>query len=245
MPGATGSAAVLDLDGTLYAGALGIDWLRGLTDSGVCSAAVGQRVFAIVDEHRSGAIDFQTMAARAYGAFATMLASVDVELAREVARSVWQQQRGRLFSFVPELIAGLRERGYEPILISGSPIEMVELAAAELGIEIARGAVFGRSEGRYTGTVDLSSGTPGEKPKILAAIGRELGRELALERCFAIGNSITDAKLFERVGFPLAFEPDADLLSLAATHGWQVATRDDVLARSRALPPQHARDRSC
>lgn len=229
------SAAVLDLDGTLYPGAVGIDWLRALIDAGVCGRAAGERVFSVLDDHRSGVIDFQTMAARAYAAFASALAGTEVEAAEAIARSTWARHRKQLFAFVPELLACLREHGQEPMLISGSPIEMVELVAQDLGIAFARGAVFGRDHvggvARYTGTVDLSSGMPGEKPKILAA----MGPELALDRCFALGNSLTDAPLFERVGFPIAFEPDADLLALADARGWRVANRHDVLACSRSL----------
>lgn len=227
----TVSAAILDLDGTLYPGAVGIDWLRALIDVGVCERAAGLRVFMVLDDYRGGLIDFQTMAARAYAAFASALAGTEVEAAEAIARSVWARQREQLFAFVPELLACLREHGQEPMLISGSPIEMVELVAEDLGIAVARGAVFGREAGRYTGAVDLSSGMPGEKPKILAVIGPEL----VLDRCFALGNSVTDATLFECVGIPLAFEPDADLLVLADAHGWQVATRDDVLACARSL----------
>jgi phosphoserine phosphatase len=215
----------------LYPGAVGIDWLRALMDAGVCERAAGLLVFAILDDYRSGVIDFQTMAARAYAAFASALAGTEVETAEAIARSVWARQRGQLFAFVPELLASLREHGCEPMLISGSPVEMVELVAEDLGIAVARGAVFGRDAGRYTGSVDLSSGTPGEKPRILAAIGREL----ELDRCFALGNSLTDATLFECVGMPLAFEPDADLLTLADAHGWRVTTRHDVLECSRSL----------
>jgi phosphoserine phosphatase len=216
----------------LYPGAVGIDWLRALIDAGVCERAAGLRVFAVLDDYRGGLIDFQTMAARAYAAFASALAGTEVETAEAIARSVWARQREQLFAFVPELLACLREHGREPMLISGSPIEMVELVAEDLGIAVARGAVFGRdARGSYTGSVDLSSGTPGEKPKILAAIGPEL----VLDRCFALGNSVTDATLFECVGIPLAFEPDTDLLALADAHGWRVATRDDVLTCARSL----------
>jgi phosphoserine phosphatase len=233
----TCSAAVLDLDGTLYAGAVGVDWLRALIDAGVCEQAAGRRVFEILDEHRSGAIDFPTMAARAYAAFASALAGTEVETAEAIARTVWACKREQLFAFVPELIACLREHGFEPMLISGSPIEMVELVADELGISVARGAVFAREAGRYTGTVELSSGTLGEKTKILAKLLTSIrpARELPLEHCFALGNSLTDAKLFECVGVPLAFEPDAELLVLAQAHGWRVATRHDVLATTRSL----------
>jgi phosphoserine phosphatase len=221
----------------LYPGAVGIDWLRALMDAGVCGRAAGQRVFSVLDDHRNGVIDFQTMAARAYATFASALAGTEVQTAEAIARSAWARHRKQLFAFVPELLACLREHGQEPMLISGSPIEMVELVAQDLGIAFARGAVFGREAGRYTGTVDLSSGMPGQKPKILAA----MGPELSLDRCFALGNSLTDATLFECVGFPLAFEPDADLLALADARGWRVANRYDVLACSRSLLAGRAR----
>jgi phosphoserine phosphatase len=254
---ATCSAAVLDLDGTLYPGAVGVDWLRGLMDAGVCEQAAARLVFEILDQHRKGVIDFPSMAARAYAAFASSLAGTEVETAEAIARSVWACKREQLFAFVPELIACLREHDLEPMLISGSPIEMVELVADELGISIARGAVFAREAGRYTGEVELSSGTLGEKSKILAKLLSAIrpGHELSLDRCFALGNSLTDAKLFECVGSPLAFEPDAELLVLAETHGWRVATRCDVLATTRSLldarvrpllfAPPLARDSSC
>jgi len=110
---------------------------------------------------------------------------------------------------------------------------MVARVAESLAIPVAYGAVFSRAEGRYTGAVDLSSGMPGQKAEIFAAATR--ARTLELGRCFALGDSMTDVALFERVGLPLAFEPSSTLASLAAERGWAVTTRDEVVAQTRAL----------
>jgi phosphoserine phosphatase len=139
------------------------------------------------------------------------------------------------------------------MLISGSPLEMIRLVADELDIPEAYGAVFTRDHGRYTGALDLSSGVPGEKARIFAAATAGQGRDVCAQRCFAIGDSLTDVALFERVGLPLAFEPEPELATIAHARGWTIATQTDVLAQLRALLdgprssdlPPHSRDRSC
>ncbi|PRP97862.1 haloacid dehalogenase-like hydrolase [Enhygromyxa salina] len=225
--------AILDVDGTLKPGALGIELLGALLEAGVCDPKPVDAVLEVLSEHRGGQVEFSTMAARAYSAYARALAGREVSTVEQLAREVWAERRAELFAFVPELISTLRAHGFELMLISGSPIEIVRPVADEFEIAAAHGAVFGREEGRYTGTVALSSGVPGEKAKIFAAATR--GRELCVERCFALGDSITDAALFERVGLALAFEPGPELAALASERGWATATRDDVVARTRAL----------
>lgn len=230
-----GRAAILDVDGTLYPGALGVDLLSALAEAGTCDRAAAQRVFGVLGEYRAGVIDFRTMAQRAYEAYAIALTGRRVDEVAEVARALWATRREQLFAFVPELLACVREHGFVPMLISGSPIEMVELVAGELGIEAAHGAVFTRVDGRYSGRVDLGSGLPGEKLRIFTRVNAAASQPLALAHSFAIGDSLTDAVLFERVACPLVFEPDAELAELAAARGWTVATRDDVIAHVRAL----------
>lgn len=229
-----GSAfAILDVDGTLCPGALGVEMLRALMEAGVCEPDRAGRVLDVLGEYRVGVIDFSTMAERAYAAYAAALAGREVARVEAVAREVWATRREQVFAFVPELLARLRARGLELMLISGSPIEMVRLVAAEHDIAEAYGAVFGRRDGRYTGRLELDSGMPGRKAEIFAAATRERAPELA--RCLAMGDSLTDAALFERVGLPLVFEADPELAAIAAARGWPVATREDVLAHLQGL----------
>jgi HAD superfamily hydrolase (TIGR01490 family) len=226
-------AAVLDVDGSLYPGALGVELLRALRAEGACDLQEAQGVFEVLGRYKQGHIDFKTMASEAYGRYALSLQGVQVERVEEVASRVWEQERQRLFSFARPLVATLREAGYWLVLISGSPQEMVRRMAEELGISHAQGALFGQREGRYTGEVALPSASLGEKARIFQELAG--GRSVCLERCFAMGDSLTDAALFEQVGLPLAFEPDPALAALARERGWAVATREDVLECTRSL----------
>ena len=232
---ASSKIAILDVDGTLVPGALGIELLRALTLVDGCSRDWAGVVFEILDDYRAGRIDLSTMSAHAYRAFALALAGREVAAVEARAREVWARRRHAMFEFVPELLAALRELEFEPMLISGSPIEMVRLVADELGIDAAHGAVFERRDGVYTGSVALASGAPGRKVEIFAAA--TCGREAAVDRarCFALGDSMADLALFERVGAGLVFEPEPELAELAANRGLPVATRACVVAQTRAL----------
>jgi phosphoserine phosphatase len=231
--------AILDADGTLYPGALGIELLRALLASGLCDREKAAPVFDILHRYRAGEVDFATMSVNAYVLFAAALKNCScVDVAR-VARETWQRERVRLFPFATELVQILREGGYLPVLISGSPHEIVGLMAEELGITHSHGAIFSRSCGFYTGEVELASAVLGNKRLILSTMTS--GQEVRLQASLAIGDSLTDSVLLELVGGPVAFEPDPALLSLALDRGWTIANRDTILDSVRALLQEMSR----
>lgn len=225
--------AILDADGTLYPGALGVELLRALITSGVCDRARGQPVFDLLHQYRTGEVDFATMSIHAYRLFAATLkdcACVDVD---RVARETWQRERARLFPFAIELVRILEAGGCVPVLISGSPQEVVRLLAGELGIVQFCGAIFSQQGGFYTGEVELASAVLGNKQLILSTM--LAGQGVRWQDSLAIGDSPTDAALLELVGSPVAFEPDSALRSLAVHRGWTIADRDTILDIVRAL----------
>lgn len=225
--------AILDVDGTLYPGALGVELLRALIASGVCDRARGQRVFDLLHQYRAGEVDFATMSVHAYRLFAAALkdcACADVD---RVARETWQRERARMFPFATELVRILEAGGYVPVLISGSPQEVVRLLAGELGIVRFCGAMFFQHGGVYTGEVELASAVLGNKQVILSTV---IGEHAVCWRdSLAIGDSPTDAALFELVGRPVAFEPAPALRALAVERGWILADRDTLLDTVRTL----------
>lgn len=225
--------AVLDLDGTLYPGALGVELLRALVESDVCAREKGAAVFDILRRYRAGEIDFATMSVSAYGSFAVALQDCLCAEVERTARELWTRERSRLFPFAAELVTMLKERGCEPLLISGSPQEVVSLVAEELGIADSCGALFARRNGSYTGEVERASAVLGEKERILSSIIR--GKEICLNEAIAIGDSLADSVLFELVGRAIAFEPEPELFRLALHNGWVIADRGTILDKARAL----------
>lgn len=221
--------AVLDVDGTLYSGALGVELLRALVERAACDVERAREVFDLVARYRRGEIDHATLSAEAYLAYGRALAGASAETVEEVARSTWQKERSGLFPFVGALIAMLKQKGFTVVLISGSPNEMIREIAADVGAPHFCGALFTVEGGVYTGETSLRSGALGAKSDILKSLLDDDDVDLAAS--FAMGDSLADAALFQMIGKPMTFEPTPELLDAARENGWPIASRHDVLAR--------------
>lgn len=219
--------AVLDVDGTLYPGALGLQLLQALTADGISDKSKSEEVFKVIDKYRLNEIDFQTMATSAYTLYAEAIAGISETVMQRIAREVWEQERNKLFPFVPKLIDILKNQGYSVVLISGSPNEIVCCLAEEFGILKYQGSIFATHQGKYSGKVNLLSGALGEKYSIFLEMVKDW--RVNLEKSFAMGDSITDTALFQIVGKPLVFEPHPSLMLVAQEKGWLVTNRNDVV----------------
>jgi HAD superfamily hydrolase (TIGR01490 family) len=219
--------AVLDIDGTLYPGALGIPLLQALTADGISDKSKSEDIFKVINKYRLNEIDFQTMATGAYTLYAEAIAGISQTVMQRIARQVWQQEQSKLFPFVPKLIDILKSQGYSIVLISGSPNEIVCCLAEEFGILKYQGSTFATDQGKYSGKVILLSGTIGKKYSILLEMVKDW--RVNLEESFAMGDSITDTVLLQIVGKPLVFEPHPSLMLVAQEKGWLVTNRNDVL----------------
>ena len=219
--------AVLDVDGTLYPGALGLQLLQALTADGISDKSKTEDVFKVIDKYRLNEIDFQTMATSAYTLYAEAIAGISQTVMQRIARQVWQQERSKLFPFVPKLIDILKSQGYSVVLISGSPNEIVCCLAEEFGILKYQGSIFATHQGKYSGKVNLLSAALGEKYSIFLEMVKDW--RVNLEESFAMGDSITDIALLQIVGKPLVFEPHPSLMLVAQEKGWLVTNRNDVV----------------
>jgi HAD superfamily hydrolase (TIGR01490 family) len=219
--------AALDVDGTLYPGALGLKLLQALTADGISDRSKSEEIFEVINKHRLNEIDFQTMATTAYTLCSEAIAGKPEALVQHIAKQVWLQERSKLFSFVPKLIDILKSQGYLLVLISGSPDEIVCYLAEEFEISNYQGSTFATHQGKYTGQISLLSGSLGEKYSIFLDMVKDW--RVNLQDSLAIGDSITDTALFQVVGKPVVFEPHPSLMSIAQEKGWLVTNRDDLV----------------
>ncbi|POM23584.1 haloacid dehalogenase-like hydrolase [Actinomadura rubteroloni] len=217
--------AVLDMDGTLVPRTLGLDLLAELVARGHCDVAVARRVFELA--RRGGGTDDRLNAAM-YGHYHHAVVTTAPERLAAAAERTWSRASASVFPFVADLWALLRRHGHRILIISGSPQEVVAVAARALNADGWRGADLGRHDDRA-----LLTALPGGKTKAFSAL--TAARAVDLSASFALGNSRFDAEIFALVGRPLAFEPDAKLFELADRNNWSTATRDTVLARSQEL----------
>lgn len=163
--GARPGICVLDVDGTLLPGSLGFELARHLAASGANVDLAGLR--AVMSAFRTGQVDERTMTVASHRIYATGLSGLAVDDVRAAAAEVWQRTSDQVFDYVRPLIGRLRAAGYRVLLISGSPAEMVEAAAADLGAAASFGAQLATAFGRYLPRLVAAPAMPGGKSRAL------------------------------------------------------------------------------
>ncbi|MEZ4385357.1 MAG: haloacid dehalogenase-like hydrolase [Nannocystaceae bacterium] len=221
---------MLDIDGTMIPGSLGLGLLARLRSWGLGAPEHIDAIFAEIERQRGGAISYNDMVAETTRRFAAAIRGISTSSVDEVAAEVWAERRADLFPFVRPMVARLLASGLRPVIISSSPRAIVRHLAADLGVDDVAGSLFRVDDGRYDGTCELMPGRPQGK---VTALQRTLCVDtlaaLDLPGSLALGNALSDACVLEIVGAPIAFEPVPELRELAAARGWTISDRARLL----------------
>jgi phosphoserine phosphatase/prenyltransferase beta subunit len=222
--------AALDIDGTLLPGRLGGVLPRMLLDAGLCRRDRWQRLDDYLRALPQTGLEDPALVMQTYELYGAMLEGVSVTAVTALAGVLWEGEHRRLFSFAEPLVTDMRHAGFVPMLISGGLQELVTIVGRALGVERCHGLRLETNHGVYTGRLSKLAGAPkGELAGGLAG-----GRQICWPDSVALGNSLPDADLLERVGHPFAFEPSSSLGVRARDCGWPVVDRSSAARIVRA-----------
>jgi phosphoserine phosphatase len=202
---ASSSVAVLDFDNTLAAGWIVGDWLRLLADEGIGQAVESlDRLTRLFEEYnRRPGYGHDRLAEDAGRVYADALKNVEEDAVRPMAGPFiadYLGPRGAGFASSRQLIAGLRDRGHRPVLITGAPAELSAAINDALDTERCFAMELGVRAGRFTGTVELNRGTSTGKTQVCSLLQEEHEADLAI----AVGDSQGDVPMWERARVSIA-----------------------------------------
>ncbi|MFF3313854.1 HAD family hydrolase [Streptomyces sp. NPDC002952] len=213
--------AVLDLDGTLHPGSLGLIVAEEIAlrfpDRSALHRILGSHIKNIRTGHSLS--DF-TYAYELYGSLIEGLNVADLAL---IHKKVWKRERLRLFDYVRPAVMSLKHSGYQLVLLSGSPHGIVSLAAKDLGIDYCQGAEYFVDGQLSTATISVQVGTPGTKSVYFVDVFGSIPS-------LAVGNTSGDSDILGLSERAIAFEPDDKLRSSAVERGWSIADRESALS---------------
>lgn len=238
--------AAFDLDGTFYRWSLSIQLLDEMVKRGYLPERRTESLKGPREEwmrRERSYTDFINLYVKMLDE--GLLRDVSAEAMRAVARDVVRQYGSRVYVFTRELSATLRERDYVLVAISGSPIEIVEVFCEQWGFDHFLGT---REEvgadGFYTGNRAATDFPVYRKEQEFRRFIREYGKHPA---SVAVGDTFGDAAMLKAARYPIAFNPDPELMreAIAKGHGVveerknkAVCTRRLAGARlHRFLPP--------
>jgi HAD superfamily hydrolase (TIGR01490 family) len=136
----------------------------------------------------------------------------------------------------PDVMACLREHqsgGHRVILVSGTMAPLLAEIGRRLGIEETVGTPLVLRAGRYTGACELPVCQGAGKVSRLEAHLQDKDGGLWSES-YAYADSYTDLPLLERVKHPVAVYPDPKMAAHARSQGWQIMGAETAAARRRA-----------
>jgi len=127
-----------------------------------------------------------------------------------------------LRSDVAALLREHQERGERVILLSGAFQPLLEVIGERLGVEVVIGTQPERRDGRYTGrALEPACQGEGKAMRLRTYLAGE-GSDVDPGACSAYADSIFDLPVLEMVGHPVAVYPDEELAALAAQRGWPI-----------------------
>ncbi|MFD4374829.1 HAD family hydrolase [Streptomyces sp. NPDC058486] len=225
--------AIFDVDDTLLTGALGLDLAHALAqDTDVDIPALTR----LMTDFAHGDITHDQMTTMGYRFMSRTFHGLTTAQVEHRSQQVWKRAEPRLHHYVRPAFAALRAAGYEICLISGSPSQVVRLLAEELNVGHWYAAEVACRDGFFQHQVLAAPALTGGKHRAFDDLLAKAARDTAdLAASLAMGDSPADAEIFERIGHPLAFEPDAELEARALTEGWPIVNRSTALAHLTSL----------
>ncbi len=232
------TAAFFDLDGTLIRGSINIPLARAAFAAGLVRKRdlardlLGNAVFMLV-----GASD-----ERAAGVRERILRDVAGHPASDVeslADHFLEDAVASMDHVMVERIRWHHGAGHDTVLVSASPVEIVERFAAAAGMTAGLGTRAARDDaGRYTGALDGPFCYAEGKVPAIHGFARDQGYDLASS--YAYSDSVSDLPMMEAVGERVAVNPDAKLREHAVRRGWSLLTTRRSLRVDPTLPARRA-----
>jgi HAD superfamily hydrolase (TIGR01490 family) len=212
-------AAFFDLDKTIIARssplALGRSFFReGLIGrSFLLKSLYAQLVFHLMGADEEKMERMRQEASR-------LTAGWEQERVRQVVTEVLEEVISPLiYAEALELMFEHREAGRMIVIVSSSPVEIVEPLADMLRVDHFIATQPQVEDGKYTGELDFYAYGP-HKAEAMQQLADERGIDLS--RSYAYSDSVTDLPMLETVGNPVPVNPDKELRRLAQEREWPV-----------------------
>jgi HAD superfamily hydrolase (TIGR01490 family) len=217
------SAAFFDLDRTLMAGSSGVFFAKAAFETGMISRArLVKDLYENLRFRLVGSTDDRADAVRTR--VGEMIAGVPV---RDLQRLAPRVLAGVLPRLYPDMLARAyahQDAGRLVFIVTAASQEMADLLAHVLAFDGGLGSRSEVVDGVYTGRAAGPFNYRDGKRISLHELAQRQNIDLA--DSYAYSDSESDLPMLRAVGHPVAVNPDAELLHIAAQEGWEIVRLD-------------------
>ena len=220
--------AIFDIDGTIFRKNLHFELINELTWMKVFPREARDQLSSVYSgwlKHEGTYEDYRKALVALY---AEHIKACSQEAVLEASKILIPFHAKRTYIYAERLIEKLRAENYHLLVISGSPIEVVEEYNRQyLKFDAAFGSVYEvDDQGLYTGKATF------EPSKNKGSLVEQylFEHKLTLADSYGIGDTGSDMSFLELVEHPIAFNPNQNLKGVAEEKGWKIVVeKKDVI----------------
>ncbi len=166
-----------------------------------------------LEEYKKGSISYEELAENIVTSVGKGFKGKSKEKLDKLGKKYVESHREKKFPYTDSLINFVEEKGYLPVVVSASPIELVLPFSTGIGIKKNIFAiVYETDKGKYTGEKEV-------KRQIVEEFSNH---GIVLEESTGFGDSPQDTAFLELVGYPVVLNPNTKLEEIAKKRKWLV-----------------------
>ena len=218
------TAAFFDLDKTIIATSSAYAFGREFLHNGLISPTEALQLSLAKASYMFSGLSSEDMDTTR-DQLTAMITGWSVEEVRAIARETMHQVvTPSIYVEARELIRAHRAAGDHVVIVSASAAVLVDIIAEELGVEHVIATELAEEDGLFTGEVLFYCKGP-HKAKALERTAA--AENIDLSASYAYSDSATDIPMLEKVGHPVAVNPDKHLHRHALAHEWDIRSFKD------------------
>lgn len=125
-----------------------------------------------------------------------------------------------------QILSQHKEDGYLTVLVSGTPVPLLQRLAKDIGADHVVGTDLEIKEGIYTGRSNGPACIADDKVTLTQGYLNREGIEIDYSASYAYADSVSDRFMLEMVTHPVATYPDEGLRKIAVENNWQIFPAD-------------------
>lgn len=190
---------IFDIDGTIFRWSLFIEVVDGLVEDGIFPQKAHDEISHEYTQWLNRELHYNVYLEKVVATFFKYLKGCKFEDVKKVSRRIIEQKKDRVYKFSRDLIFSLKKKNYTLLVISGSPLFIVDEFAKSFGFDAWYGSRYEIKDGVFTGR-DENRDSVFRKGKVLDAFLESQKISFDLKNSVAIGDTPSDIPILERVG---------------------------------------------
>jgi len=223
------SIAVFDIDGTMFRSSL----LRELLEALIVFGIFPYKAQAYYEHAYVKWLDrkalYEVYQQSVLNTYQHHIKGINRNIVLDTSNHIMNFHRYRVYHYTKNMVQVLKKKGFYVVAISGSPQDIVEPFAKNIGFDKVYGRVFevdkkNQFTGKITNEAEIKS-----KDKTLKYI-LSADDNLTLKGSVGVGDTHLDIPFLKLVEHPIAFNPDKKLYLYAKKNKWEVVIeRKDMI----------------